>query len=86
MLLLVFAPSPPSGAGALRTWRSGCATAVWLFHDAADRIVPVEHSRALKAAFERVGAHVRYTEYPGVDHVSWDLAYAEPELPPWLTG
>jgi predicted peptidase len=61
-------------------------TPVWLFHGAADRIVPVEHSRALKAAFERVGAHVRYTEYPAVDHVSWDVAYAEPELPPWLTG
>ena len=62
-------------------------TPVWLFHGTADRIVPVEHSRALKAAFERVGApQFRYTEYPGVDHVSWDVAYAEPELPPWLLG
>ena len=61
-------------------------TPVWLFHGAADRIVSVEHSRALKAAFERVGArYFRYTEYSGVDHVSWDLAYAESELPPWLT-
>jgi predicted peptidase len=61
-------------------------TPVWLFHGAADHIVPVEHSRALKAAFERAGAHLRYTEYPDVDHVSWDLACAEPELPPRLTG
>jgi predicted peptidase len=62
-------------------------TRVWLFHGTGDRIVPVEHSRALMAAFERVGApYFRYTEYLGVDHVSWDLAYADPELPPWLIG
>jgi hypothetical protein len=24
------------------------------------------------------------TEYPGVDHNSWDRAYAEPELPAWF--
>ena len=35
---------------------------------------------ALKAA----GGNVRYTEYPGVKHDSWDKAYDEPELVPWL--
>jgi enterochelin esterase-like enzyme len=37
-------------------------------------------AEALKAA----GANYRYTEYPGVGHNSWDKAYAEPELVPWL--
>jgi predicted peptidase len=27
---------------------------------------------------------VNYTEYPGVGHDSWDLAYADPDLPRWL--
>jgi acetyl esterase/lipase len=35
---------------------------------------------ALKAA----GGDVRYTEYPGVKHNSWDKAYSEPDLFPWL--
>jgi len=37
-------------------------------------------NEALKAA----GGNMRYTEYPGVDHNSWDKAYAEPELMTWL--
>jgi predicted peptidase len=73
------------GWGAAYTAERLRNTSVWLFHGTADRIVPVEHSRALMAAFERVGApHVRYTEYSGVGHVSWDLAYAEPDLPRWF--
>ena len=35
---------------------------------------------ALKAAH----GDVRYNEYSGVGHNSWDKAYAEPELFPWL--
>jgi predicted peptidase len=30
------------------------------------------------------GGNVKYTEYPGVGHNSWDKAYAEPELMQWL--
>jgi hypothetical protein len=29
-------------------------------------------------------ADVRYTEYPGVGHDSWDNAYSDPGLLPWL--
>jgi predicted peptidase len=56
----------------------------WLFHGADDRQVPPEESRAMVRALESVGAPVRYTEYPGVGHNSWDLAYATPELWSWL--
>jgi predicted peptidase len=31
-----------------------------------------------------VGPEVLYTEYPGVGHNSWDKAYAEHDLIPWL--
>ncbi len=35
-------------------------------------------------AMKTLGGEVRYTEYPGVGHNSWDKAYAEPELLLWL--
>ncbi len=35
-------------------------------------------------ALEAAGADVRYTEYAGVGHNSWDRAYAEEELYTWL--
>lgn len=57
---------------------------VWAFHGDQDGTVPVEESRKLTAAIERAGGNVRYTEYPGVSHNSWDRAYAEDELIPWL--
>ena len=57
---------------------------VWAFHGAADPRVPVSESRKLTEALEAVGGHVRYTEYPGVGHDSWNRAYWEKELLPWL--
>jgi predicted peptidase len=59
-------------------------TPVWMFHGDADSAVPVEQSRHMAEALKAVGADFKYTEYPGVDHNSWDKAYAEPELVPWL--
>jgi len=59
-------------------------TPIWIFHGAADDIVPVEGSRRLFEALKAAGDDVHYTEYPGVNHNSWDKAYAEPELTPWL--
>lgn len=57
---------------------------VWAFHGDQDRSVPVRESRELTKALETIGGNVRYTEYPGVPHNSWDRAYAEAELIPWL--
>ena len=59
-------------------------TPVWIFHGDADPSVPVEESRKMAEALRAAGANVKYTEYPGVEHNSWDKAYAEPELFPWL--
>jgi len=35
-------------------------------------------------ALRRAGGDVRYTEYAGVGHNSWESAYNEPELWRWL--
>jgi predicted peptidase len=57
---------------------------VWIFHGADDDIVPVTESQRMYAAMKAMGADAHYTEYPGVKHVSWDKAYNEPKLFPWL--
>lgn len=59
-------------------------TAVWIFHGDSDRSVDVRYSREYYATLMRLGADVRYTEYPGVGHNSWDNAFAEKDLLPWL--
>lgn len=56
----------------------------WVFHGADDPVVPVAGSQKIVEALKGVGADVRYNEYPGVQHNSWDKAYAEPGLPEWL--
>jgi len=62
----------------------GSTLPVWVFHGAADPAVPVEESRNMVAALKAIGSDVKYTEYEGVQHNSWDKAYSEPELPIWL--
>jgi predicted peptidase len=57
---------------------------VWIFHGAQDDIVPVTESQRMNQAMEQIGGEVRYTEYPGVGHASWNKAYDEPKLFPWL--
>lgn len=59
-------------------------TPVWIFHGAADDAVPVTESRLMYAAMKQAGGDARYTEYPGVGHRSWDKAYDDPKLFPWL--
>jgi predicted peptidase len=60
------------------------STPIWIFHGASDDTVPVEESRKMAQALQAAHANIRYTEYPGVGHNSWDKAYAEPDLIPWL--
>lgn len=57
---------------------------VWIFHGDSDRSVDVRNSRNYYTTLKRLGADVRYTEYPGVGHNSWDNAFAEADLLPWL--
>lgn len=57
---------------------------VWVFHGAADNVVPVGNSRLMVNRLKAAGANVKYTEYPGVGHDSWTNAFAEPSLLTWL--
>ena len=62
----------------------GGSTPVWIFHGGDDSVVPVAESRRMNDAMKALGGEVHYTEYPGVNHNSWDKAYAEPELFTWM--
>lgn len=57
---------------------------IWVFHGTDDQVVPIWRSRELVEVLEQAGSNVKFTQYEGVGHNSWDLAYNEPELLPWL--
>ncbi len=57
---------------------------IWIFHGDKDEVVPVSHSRVMVNALKKAGAKVKYSEYEGVNHNSWDNAFAEPQLLEWL--
>jgi poly(3-hydroxybutyrate) depolymerase len=57
---------------------------LWIFHGDADDVVPVETSRKTVKALQDAGGNPKYTEFPGVNHYSWDLAYRDLELIEWL--
>jgi predicted peptidase len=62
----------------------GKGTPTWIFHGGDDPVVPPTESQRMAAAMKALGGDVRYTEYPGVGHNSWEKAYAEPELFTWM--
>jgi predicted peptidase len=64
--------------------RIGEKLPVWVFHGGDDPTVPVTEARSMVEALKGIGNQVKYTEYEGVKHNSWDKAYAEPDLPAWL--
>jgi predicted peptidase len=76
----VAGPADPYGAIASKIGK----TPVWVFHGGADTAVPVSESRKMVDALKAQRGNVRYNEYDGVGHNSWDKAYAEPEFFPWL--
>ncbi|SEL39295.1 carboxylesterase family protein [Parapedobacter koreensis] len=57
---------------------------LWIFHGEQDDVVPPTHSHAIVTELKRLGANPKYTFYPTANHNSWDAAFAEPDLLPWL--
>ncbi len=59
-------------------------TALWIFHGDEDSVVGVRHSRRMSKQLKRFNANVKYTEYEGVDHLSWVPAFKEPDFLEWM--
>ena len=57
---------------------------IWIFHGERDSVVPYTHSESMVAAIKEAGGDPRYTHYMNDDHNSWDDAFKEPDLIPWL--
>lgn len=55
-----------------------------IFHGDADSVVPLEGSREAYKALKAAGAKVKYREFPGVNHGSWNPAFNEPDFMSWL--
>ena len=57
---------------------------LWAFHGAQDNVVDPQHSVTMVSALLRAGGFPNFTIYDTDGHNSWDSAFAEPELLPWL--
>ncbi|MBY0436207.1 MAG: prolyl oligopeptidase family serine peptidase [Cyclobacteriaceae bacterium] len=56
----------------------------WIFHGEVDAVVDVRYSRQMVEKLKQLGANVTYSEYPGVNHNSWDNAFKEPDFLKWM--
>lgn len=59
-------------------------TAFWIFHGADDAVVDVKLSREMLDKLKTLKVENKYSEYPGVNHNSWDNAFAEPAYLSWM--
>lgn len=82
----VFAAAVPiCGAGVPKTVSAYAkSTPLWIFHGAQDQVVGPGQSVEMVDALLRAGAQPEFTLYHNYNHNSWDGAFAEPELLPWL--
>ena len=56
----------------------------WFFHGDADVVVDYQHSVNMVKALEAAGMKAKFSTYEGVNHNSWENAFAEADLLPWL--
>lgn len=57
---------------------------LWVFHGAKDDVVFPSYSTDMVIALQASGSNVKYTLYKDANHNSWDAAFGEPNLFPWL--
>lgn len=57
---------------------------LWIFHGGKDDVVSPELSKEIADHLKIIGKEVKYTLYADANHNSWDSAFAEPQLLPWL--
>lgn len=57
---------------------------LWIFHGEKDDVVPMTYSTLIADQMKVLGKSINLTLYPNANHNSWDSAFAEPKLLPWL--
>jgi predicted peptidase len=82
---LYVAAAPICGGGAVNQYDNRISkTAFWVFHGNADPAVDVKLSREMVDKLKTINTEVKYSEYPGIGHNSWDNAFAEKEFLSWM--
>lgn len=59
---------------------------VWFFQGELDQQPTPAKTRGYIRKFRDAGVFVRYTEYEGVGHTTWNKAYNEPDFFSWMLG
>ena len=82
---LYTAALPICGGGSVNQYDKRISkTAFWIFHGDADNVVDVSLSREMVEKLKSLKAEVKYSEYRGVTHNSWDNAFAEKDYLSWM--
>lgn len=80
----IFAAALPiCGGGDTKNYKQ-VKTDFWVFHGSEDAVVGVQYSRTMVDKLKSLRVKTKYTEYPGVNHNSWDNAFAEPDFLKWM--
>jgi predicted peptidase len=74
----------PAGDPYAQIARAVAKLPIWIFHGAADPVVPVGESRRMARELAKAGGDPRYTEYPFTGHDAWDPTFNSPDLWDWL--
>lgn len=81
----IAAAAPICGGGAESKAKTMAMTkGIWIFHGDKDSVVPVGDSRRMNTAISKYNNKVKYTEYKGVEHSSWDNVFLEPDFFNWM--
>ncbi len=75
---------PICGGGNVADAPALATVPIWAFHGGSDSVVSPKESQTMVEAVKKAGGDIRFTEYPGVDHNSWDRAYGDAEATKWL--
>lgn len=57
---------------------------LWLFHGEKDDVVDPQFTKNIAKELAKRNAECKLTLYPNANHHSWDSAFAEKGLLPWL--
>ncbi len=57
---------------------------IWIFHGEKDDVVLSKYSKIMAREINSHGGNAKLSLYPNDNHNSWDSAFAEPYLLPWL--
>ncbi len=56
----------------------------WVFQGDDDPVVDYSRARQWVAELRKAGGTPKYSEYPGIGHNVWDVAFSDPALVDWL--